>query len=69
MVAGVVFPIVLRGMGNSKKERETLSDSIESVEMEDEENQTEVVKGKVVVNEGLTKDKEQLDSVDALEKK
>ena len=69
MVAGVVFPIVLRGMGNSKKERETLSDSIESVGMEDEESQKEVVKGKNLVLEGLTKDKEQLDSVDALEKK
>ena len=69
MVAGVVFPIVLRGMGNSKKERETLSDSIESVGMEDEENQKEVVKGKSVVIESLTKDDEQLDRVDALEKK
>jgi len=69
MVAGVVFPIVLRGMGNSKKERETLSDSIQSVGMEDEENQKEVVKGKSVVIEGSTRDDEKLDRVDALEKK
>ena len=69
MVAGVVFPIVLRGMGNSKKERETLSDSIQSVGMEDEENQKEVVKGKSVVIEGSTRDEEKLDRVDALEKK
>jgi putative NADH-flavin reductase len=56
-------------MGNSKRKRETSSDTIESAGMADEESQKEVIKGNDLVIESLTKENEKLDNVHALEKK
>ena len=65
----MVYPIALRGMGNSKKKRGVSSDSIESVGMADEESQKEVIKGTDLAIESLAKGDDNLNTLNALEKK